>query len=130
MDFKLVMSLLAAFGFGLGFIVYGVVLKLRYRRLIKYGTYAIAGVENVTVHNRGGPEVDLAWIDDNGVRREETINLTAGLFGTEVGKTLEIYYDSSHAVAADRRPYIVYMVTGTVFIALGIVLIALLPYFD
>ena len=128
MDFRLVLLYVLTFVFGPAVIVWGLALMLRCSRLKKHGKRATADVERVSARKRS-LDVDLVWTDENGARREDTVYLNSGLFGAEVGKTLEIYYDDNHVMAANRRPYVLHLVIGTICIALGILTVTLNNYF-
>ena len=124
MDTQLAFLCVLTFVVGLGVLVWGVVLLLRYHKLKKHGKRVFAAVESVTAHKRS-VDVDLVWTDSDGDRREDSVSLNAGLFGTEVGKKLEIYYDNSHVMAVGKRPYIICFVMGPALIALGILLVTM-----
>jgi len=128
MDSQRILLYGLTFVIGPGVLIYGVVLMLRYYRLKKHGKRATADVESVTAR-KNSAEVDLVWIDSDGDRREDYVRLNAGLFGAEVGKNLEIYYDNNHVMAANRRPFVLYLVIGTFLIALGILAITLTSHF-
>jgi len=122
MKFLLVLLYVLAFGVGPGLFVHGVVLLLRYRRLRSHGKRAAADVKSVTTINQGA-DVDVVWVNSDGDRREETIRMISVLFRTKIGKKLEIYYDDNHAVAANQKPYVTYLMGGIIATALVILIV-------
>jgi len=108
---------------GLVVFMRGLISSLRYYKLKKHGKYAFAACESVTVYSKS-TVVTLAWIDKNGNSRKDTLRLKSLAKVYNVGKNLEIYYDDNHVLAVNRKPFIWYLLIGTVCIASGILTIS------
>jgi len=87
---------------GIGFMIWGIVLALRYYRLKREDRRATAQVKHFRPGYRGGATITVTWTDDNNEQREHDIRLS---IWQSVDNEVDIYYDDYHAMLAESKMF-------------------------